>query len=505
MRRLRLLQLQLLPITGLALLWAALAAAAQDDSGTLEVLVEDTSGPRSPDGTPALTFQERAAPTFLETDLGPGRSFTEAGEQIGTGAGRLITPTVTKLELPTEASDYPEVFYDLTKDGRDRVWVHDDWAPFVFTEGSSWRRVTHVLGSHVKDLGRDAQGDIWVVGSRAVWHIRGDSLTVYDEFGDQTDLYSFAAGSVGTVWIGGVGLPEHYNTSILLRFDGSQWRQFGPADGLPGYSAARALAVDSTGTVWAGLDDTHYEWDPPAAGPLPPLISYDGNEWRGYSFDTLVDPEFKFHGMRLLVDPGGTLWIQSGGRLMYKTGSGWVERKNGPWGILMAAEAADRVWLFGYDQIGVFEKGGRWRYFLNDGSDVFYLIRGLYYEDGGVLWMGSRRLGRWRLPGQATSVKEKMGQGQSYRPHPLESYPNPFNARTTIGFEIERSQPLSLRIHNTTGQLVTTLAQGVYPEGVFAVTWDGRDARGREVASGVYLCQLRLAGQVQAHSLTLVR
>ena len=46
MRRLRLLQLQLLPITGLALLLAALAAAAQDDSGTLEVLVEDTSGPR---------------------------------------------------------------------------------------------------------------------------------------------------------------------------------------------------------------------------------------------------------------------------------------------------------------------------------------------------------------------------------------------------------------------------------------------------------------------------
>ncbi len=195
MRRLRLLQLQLLPITGLALLLAALAAAAQDDSGTLEVLVEDTSGPRSPDGTPALIFQERPAPIFLETDLGPGRSFTEAGEQIGTGAGRLITPTVTKLELPTEASDYPEDFYNLTKDSRGRVWVQDGRTPFVFTEGSSWRRVTHGLGSQVKDLGRDAQGDIWVVGSRAVWHIRGDSLTVYDEFGGETDLNSFAAGS----------------------------------------------------------------------------------------------------------------------------------------------------------------------------------------------------------------------------------------------------------------------------------------------------------------------
>ena len=192
---------------------------------------------------------------------------------------------------------------------------------------------------------------------------------------------------------------------------------------------------------------------------------------------------------------------------MYKTGSGWVVYKDVPpsRGVLMAAGAPGRVWIRGY-QIGVFEKGGRWRYFVNDrSSDVFAVIRGLYYEDGGVLWMGSHRLGRWRLPGQTTSVKEKMGQGQSYRLHPLESYPNPFNARTTIGFEIERSQPLSLRIHNTMGQRVTTLAQGVYPEGMFAVLWDGRDARGREVASGVYLCQLRLAGQAQAHSLTLVR
>ena len=44
-------QLRRLYLTGL-LLGAPLDPAAQDDSGTLEVLVEDPSGPRSPDGTP---------------------------------------------------------------------------------------------------------------------------------------------------------------------------------------------------------------------------------------------------------------------------------------------------------------------------------------------------------------------------------------------------------------------------------------------------------------------
>ena len=110
--------------------------------------------------------------------------------------------------------------------------------------------------------------------------------------------------------------------------------------------------------------------------------------------------------------------------------------------------------------------------------------------------MGSQRMGRWRLPGRSTSVEEKMGAGQSYRSRLLDSYPNPFNGRATIGFEIDRSQPVALHIHNMMGQQVRTLAEGVYPPGVFAVTWDGRDEGGHAVASGVYLCRLRLAGAV---------
>ena len=374
-------------------------------------------------------------------------------------------------------------------------------APFVFAD-SSWRRVNHDLGSYVKDMGRDARGGIWAVGSLAVWHISGDSLTVYDNFPQYQDMHSFSGALGNTIWVGGVS-----DTALLLRFDGSQWRQYGGDDGLPGHGRVEALAVDSTGTVWAGLYALGWEdWqERPADWPPPPLISYDGSEWREYSFDALKDPDFEFHAMRLLVDPGGTLWIYNKGRLMYKTGSGWVERKKSPRGILMTAEAPGRVWLIGFDRIGVFEKGGRWRYFDNDGSDIFYFIRGLYYDDDGMLWMGSRRMGRWRLPGRSTSIRQEMGSGPSYRFGRLDSYPNPFNGRTTIAFEVDRSQPLSLRIHNTLGQRVTTLAEGVYPEGMFAVAWDGRDDRGQEVASGVYLCRLRLAGQTLAHSLTLVR
>ena len=74
-----------------------------------------------------------------------------------------------------------------------------------------------------------------------------------------------------------------------------------------------------------------------------------------------------------------------------------------------------------------------------------------------------------------------------------------------IGFELDRRQPVSLRVHNLTGQRVATLTERVYPKGTFAVSWDGRDDRGREVASGVYLARLRLDERALSHLLTLVK
>ena len=145
------------------------------------------------------------------------------------------------------------------------------YAPVVYTESSSsWRRVTRDLGSYVHDLGRDAHGDIWAVGSGAVWQIRGDSLTVYDKFPKSQYMSAFTGALGDTVWVGGVS-----HTAVLLRFDGSQWRQYGGDDGLPRYGRVDALAVDSTGTVWAGLAEVpRQEWDDwdnlPADWPPPP-------------------------------------------------------------------------------------------------------------------------------------------------------------------------------------------------------------------------------------------
>ncbi len=511
-------QLRRLSLAGLALLLGApLHAAAQDDSGTLEVLVEDPSGPRSPDGTPSLTFETRTVLNLEKVDIGPGRPVTDSGQRIGTGSGTVITPTVTVSELVTEASVYPQKFRQMTKDAQGRIWAtaREPGGLFVFSESTnSWRRV--IWSRFVENLGRDGQGRIWVTtqASDSVIRISGNTMTEYSGLEDLGVgwLISFGGGAGDAVWMGGYSVNlGGSNPALFLRFDGREWRLFSHADGLPSYSWIDAMAVDSTGTVWGmPIYDSPDHIDRADSFVAYSLFSYDGREWRGYQAP--LGKPIGWYSVGMLVDPGGTLWISTPYLLAHQTASGWMEYEYSSfYGFgkpAMAAERAGRIWIDGGGWIGVFESGQLHRTPSGSNPDIFVgpvnQARKLYY-DGEWLWIANQSLARWRLSQRATSVEDEPGPESSGKSRLMDSYPNPFNARTIIGFELDRRQPVSLRVHNLTGQRVTTLAEGVYPEGVFAVSWDGRDDQGREVASGVYLCRLRLAEQALSHPLTLVR
>lgn len=70
--------------------------------------------------------------------------------------------------------------------------------------------------------------------------------------------------------------------------------------------------------------------------------------------------------------------------------------------------------------------------------------------------------------------------------------PNPFRTRTQVRLQLARTEPLTVAIHDAAGRLVRTLVHGARLEaGLRAVEWDGRDATGAEVRSGVYFCHIR--------------
>ena len=86
-----------------------------------------------------------------------------------------------------------------------------------------------------------------------------------------------------------------------------------------------------------------------------------------------------------------------------------------------------------------------------------------------------------------------------------QSFPNPFNPITTIGFAVPARGDVELVIYNLAGQQARTLVSAVVEVGNHSVTWDGRDDLGRELASGVYMYRLQAGERVASRRFLLLK
>ena len=66
------------------------------------------------------------------------------------------------------------------------------------------------------------------------------------------------------------------------------------------------------------------------------------------------------------------------------------------------------------------------------------------------------------------------------------NYPNPFNAQTILRYRLNANGPVRLDVYSLSGQKVRTLVDQTQEAGVYNIAWNGQDADGRSVASGVY-------------------
>ena len=77
----------------------------------------------------------------------------------------------------------------------------------------------------------------------------------------------------------------------------------------------------------------------------------------------------------------------------------------------------------------------------------------------------------------------------------LANYPNPFNPETWIPYELATDTNVQITIYNTQGVVIRSLQFGHQSAGYYvgrdrAAYWDGRNALGEQVASGLYFYQL---------------
>ena len=83
--------------------------------------------------------------------------------------------------------------------------------------------------------------------------------------------------------------------------------------------------------------------------------------------------------------------------------------------------------------------------------------------------------------------------------------PNPFNPNTTIEVDSDAGGAQELAVFDAAGRLVRVLESGMFTAGSRRVPWNGRANDGSQLASGVYLVQLRTDERTQTTRVILLR
>jgi len=139
---------------------------------------------------------------------------------------------------------------------------------------------------------------------------------------------------------------------------------------------------------------------------------------------------------------------------------------------------------------------------------------------------------RWSVPGSLAgeghalelSVRDRAGNETVHRiefstadllPQRTElwaNFPNPFNPATTIPFSISSGlgnraggTEVRLVVFNVSGQLVRRLLDQTMTPGHYQVQWDGRNAAGEPVGSGVYIYRLETPNAALTRRMTLLK
>lgn len=329
--------------------------------------------------------------------------------------------------------------------------------------------------------------------------------------GGPDQVVQYVEDSLGRLWglghYGGLGIYENGGFTLV---DSGGW--------------SGKLHVDPSlpGAVWA-----NEVWT---------LLRTDGTNSFARSladFPELATDFTDFSG--LAIAPDGVAWAGASGsvggallRVDPATGAYQVWRRDQGWPFPsdyvypLAATPDGRVWMAFASDYPSTEAGLLWW----DGTDIGVfmappegawdwgglpgaIIKDLEYRaipGGYELWMSciSRGIAILSVQGGVTSAVDPVPTRA--RAILQANVPNPFNPSTGIRFTLPASVDVNLRVFDAAGRLVKVLVDAVpMNAGEHEVIWDGRDASGRLVSSGVYLCRLESGGSGETRSMVLMK
>ncbi len=86
-----------------------------------------------------------------------------------------------------------------------------------------------------------------------------------------------------------------------------------------------------------------------------------------------------------------------------------------------------------------------------------------------------------------------------------QNYPNPFNPITTIVYDVPKESHITLTVYDLMGRVVKELVSDRINAGTHHIIWNGTDAYGQSVASGMYLYRLKSDNYIKTKKLVMLK
>lgn len=196
-----------------------------------------------------------------------------------------------------------------------------------------------------------------------------------------------------------------------------------------------------------------------------------------------------FEGRRLANHSVELYWqgisgVQANGVMIYRVETDGTEELIHRGGLPFRQEEGDTVYYYDYAMRADEELQYRMRVLFPNGAKVF--------------------------AAQTVVIEAEISESDAI-PYTFmleQNYPNPFNAGTMINYAIDsrNTGTVTIDVFDILGRHVTMLYSNETPEpGRYTVRWDGSDANGRAVASGVYFYRLTAAEGHIVKRMVLIR
>lgn len=329
--------------------------------------------------------------------------------------------------------------------------------------GNTWTKMTRPTGDRSNAWGfpkilsdPDREG-VCYIADRRVWRSA--------DFGETWDLQGLEADPLAFLPLGGLTLDPDDTSHLYASLDDTIWR-----------------STDS-GQFWEAVG---------RIGLGERLFALEFHPGRSSRLYALTD-----EGFYLSEDKGGT-WH----RLWKSETRPWLSWVNSR--LRFDLHNPERIYLVNSRQLYQSEDAGQsWREIgLEIGGYPWFNDVVVDPFDASILYVSTTwGIFLWDRDSEVVSVVEESQISPdifSLR----QNYPNPFNPSTTIAYQLSSSAEVELSIFGVSGQKVRCLLEATQLAGHHSVQWNGRDDKGRMMASGVYFFRLTARTREELFSVT---